>query len=168
MDQQQSIERQLWIDGYLAHMFGPRDAEAYHASLLRREPRFIQWYTNVLESPGIFFAAPPPELESDEPEHDWTIDLAARDIPVGPVIPQQIWAPRKPSDAQRYVYHEQLHPPIFFVHKDDEGLGLPLTDAAAGNCMHLRGAEQAARVGTTAHAQIRINVRTLSTLIVRA
>ncbi|KAH9954548.1 hypothetical protein BC827DRAFT_1143511 [Russula dissimulans] len=78
-------------------------------------------------------------------------------MPEGPVIPQQIWAPRKPSDAQRYVYHEQLHPPIFFVHKDGEGLGLPLTDAAAGNCMHLRGAEQAARVGTTTHAQIRIN-----------
>jgi len=166
MDSHQSIKEQLWIDGYLAHMFSPQDAEAYHASLLKRESRLIQWYASVPESPGVFFAAPPPGLESDEPEHDWTIDLATRDT--GVVIPQEIWAPRKPSDAQRYVYHEQLHPPIFFVHRDGEGLGLPVTDAAAGNCMRLRGAEQAARVGTSAHAQIRINVRTLSVLIVRA
>jgi len=151
----------LLIDGYLAKMFSPRGAEEYHTSLLRREPQLIQWHANgnVLASPHIVFTAPPPGLESDEPEHVWTIDLPTRDT--GPVIPQQIWTPRKPSDTQRYVYNEQLelHPPVFFVHRDDEGLGLPVTEAAAGNCMHLRGAEQAARVGSSTHAQIRINWR---------
>ncbi|KAI9510125.1 hypothetical protein F5148DRAFT_640665 [Russula earlei] len=153
MDSQQIIQSHLLIDGYIAHMFGPQDAEAYHASLLRTEPRLIQWHASGSEFLGHFFAAPPAGLESHQ--QDWVIDLATKDT--GLVIPQQIWAPRKPSDAQRYVYHEQLRPPIFFIHKDGESLGIPVTEAAAGNCMHLRGADQAAAVGPTNHTQIRIN-----------
>ncbi|KAI0287075.1 hypothetical protein BC826DRAFT_889085, partial [Russula brevipes] len=83
------------------------------------------------------------------------IDYVVRDT--GSVIPQQIWHPRKLSDTQRYVHHEQLRPPIFFVHRSGADLGIPLTEAAAGNCMHLRGADQVASVGTSTHTQIRIN-----------
>ncbi|KAH9971267.1 hypothetical protein BJV74DRAFT_783725, partial [Russula compacta] len=134
-------------------MFGPQGAEAYHASLLKRESRLIRWYINVSGFPDVFFAAPPPALDSDQ--HDWVIDYATRDV--GPVIPQQIWVPRKQSDAQRFVHHEQLRAPIFFIDKNGESLGLPLIAAAAGDCMRLRGADQAAPVGSSNHAQIRIN-----------
>jgi len=144
----------LLIDGYLSHMFSPRDAETYHLSLLGRESRPIPWHVILPEE--IFFAAPPPGVEPNQ--ETWAIDYGIKDT--GLVIPQQIWTPRKPSDEQRYVHHEQLRPPIFFAQKDGS-LGLPLKAAAAGNCMCLRDAGRVAGVGPSSHAQIRINVSSI-------
>jgi hypothetical protein len=164
MDAQQNFEPDLLIDGYVSRMFGPKDAESYHASLLRREPQHIQWYTILPEFPGIFFATPPPAMESGQ--QGLAIDYVIKYT--GPVIPQRIWAPRKMADAQRYVHNEQLRPPIFFVHRDGRGLGLPLVDASAGNCMSLRSADQPAGLSpSTTHAQIRINVSHSSAFISR-
>ena len=106
-----------------------------------------------------FLATPPP---GPTPAQDgWVIDYAV--INRGPVIRQKIWEPRKSSDRLRWVDHEQLLPPIFFIQKDGQDLGLPLKDAAGGNCMCLRGAEEAAPVGRAAHwhIQIRINVSSI-------
>ena len=148
----------LFIDGYIAQMFGPPDAEAYFAvSLLKREPRHIQWHIDVT---GAFLAAPPPELAGDR--DDWVIDYVVRSA--GPVIQQRIWAPKKSSDKVRRV---DLDPPIFFIQKNGRDLGLPLVEAAGGNCMSLRGAEEETPVGPSAHAQIRINVSSISAFIVR-
>jgi hypothetical protein len=158
MDQQQNdqpVQAVLCIDGYIAQMFDPQAAEKYHASLLRREPGQIQLQADV--GTGAFLAAPPPGPTSSQ--HGWVIDYAVRDR--GPVIRQKIWAPKKSSDKLRWVDHEQLHPPIFFIHKNGRDLGLPLRDAAGGNCMCLQGAEEAAPVGSSAHAQIRINVSSI-------
>lgn len=163
MDPQQNTQPQLLIDGHIAHMFGPQGAEAYHASLLKRESRFIRWHINVSEFPVIPFAAPPPPgLDSNQ--DDWVIDYATRDM--GQVIPQEIWAPRKQSDAQRFVINEQLRAPIFFIDRNGQSLGLPLKAAAAGDCMRLRGANQTALVGSSNHAQIRINVGSISTFVI--
>jgi hypothetical protein len=121
-------------------MFGPQVAQEYHASL-RRELGQIQ-------------------LQADsDVAGSWVIDYAVIDR--GQVIRQKIWAPKKSSDKRRWVDHEQLHPPIFFIHENGQDLGLPLTDAAGGNCMCLRGAEETAPVGSGAHAQIRINVSSI-------
>jgi hypothetical protein len=147
---QQNAPRELFIDGYIAKTFEPLDTEAYHVSLLKREPGHIQWHTDDTDA---FLAAPPPGLQDD-----WVIDYAVRDT--GPVIRQKIWAPKNSSDKVRWVDHEQLHRPIFFILKNGR-LGLPLTDAVVGNCMCLRGAEEAAPVGPGAHAQIRINVSSI-------
>ncbi|KAI0255610.1 hypothetical protein BJV78DRAFT_687969 [Lactifluus subvellereus] len=155
MDTQQHIQLHLLIDGYIAHMFSPRAAEIYHVSLLGRESRLINWYTRVSPSLEKAFFAAPHRLGSNQ--NDWAIDYAINDT--GPVIPQPIWAPRHGLDAQRYVHHEQLCPPIFFVHKNCRDLGLPLIEAAAGNCMSLRGADQIAPVGSGHHIQLRINWR---------
>ena len=141
----------LLVDGYLSHMFGPLDAEMYHTSLLGTSSDLIP--RHAMPPEGIFVAATPPGVESNQGA--WEIDYAIKDA--GVVIPQQIWSPRNPADAQRYVHHEQMRPPIFFALKDGS-LGLPLTAAAAGNCMYLRGAKQVAAIGQGAHAQIRINV----------
>ncbi|KAH9984445.1 hypothetical protein BJV77DRAFT_952939 [Russula vinacea] len=103
---------------------------------------------------GAFLAPPPPGLASDR---DLVIDYAVKDA--GPVIRQEIWTPKKPSDKVRRVDHEQLNPPIFFIREEGGDLGLPLIEAAEGSCVSLRGAEEAAPVdaGThSTHAQIRI------------
>ena len=165
---QQTVQpSDLFIDGYIAQMFGPPDAEAYFSvSLLKREPRPIQWHTDVNYVTGVFLAAPPPGLACDR--DDWVIDYAVRST--GPVIQQKIWTPRSdktPSDRVRRVDHEPLPPPIFFIHNNGWDLGLPLVEAAGGNCMSLRGAEEEAPVGPSAHAQIRINVSLISAFIVR-
>ncbi len=146
-------QKDLRIDGYISQMFDPQVAQEYHVSLLRREPGQIQWQADVTGT-GVFLTAPPPGQPSGQ--HGWAIDYAVRNT--GPVIRQKIWEPKKSSDKLRWVDHEQLHPPIFFIHKNGQDLGLPLIEAAGGNCMSLRGAEEAASVGTSAHAQIRINV----------
>ena len=144
--------RDLFVDGYIAFMFGPRDAAVYQVSLLKkRESIEIHWH---VDATGTFWAQPPPGLTPDQ--QYWVIDLAARET--GPVIRQKIWAPKKISDKLRRVDHEQLYPPIFFIHKNGQDLGLPLTGAARGNCMCLRGAEVAAPVRSSSHVHIRINV----------
>jgi hypothetical protein len=156
MAEQQNVH----IDGYIAQMFVPRVARKYHVSVLRREPGDIQFQADV-GGTGAFLATPPPGPTSGqpEPEHSWVIDYAVRNM--GPVIRQIIWTPKKSSDKVRWVEHEQLHPPIFFMNKNGRDLGLPLKDAAGGDCMCLRGAEEAAPVGSSAHAQIRINVSSI-------
>ncbi|KAF8482276.1 hypothetical protein F5888DRAFT_1808755 [Russula emetica] len=152
IEQQQNVQRDLCIDGYIAQTFDPRVAREYLVSLLKREPGEIQLQADVAGT-GAFLATPPPGPTSGQ--HSWVIDYAVRNI--GPVIRQIIWTPKKSSDKLRWVGHEQLHPPIFFIHKNGRDLGLPLTEAAGGDCMRLRGAEEAAPVGSSAHAQIRIN-----------
>jgi hypothetical protein len=143
----------LLLDGYTAitSRLDPRDAEDYHVALLKRERILFQWHIDVT---GAFWAPPPAVLASDQ--HLWLIDYAVRDA--GPVIPQKIWTPKKASDKVRRVDHEKLHPPIFFFHDNGRDLGLPLIEAAGTNTISLQGAEEAAPVGQSAHAQIRINV----------
>ena len=150
---EQKIQRDFFIDGYIAHTFGPQDAQEYHDSLLGSEPGQIQFQADVADT-GVFLATPP--AGSTSGQHDWVVDHVVKDL--GPVIRQKLWTPKKPSDKLRWVDHEQLHPSIFFIHKNGRGLGLRLKEAAGGDCMCLLGAEEAAPVGSSAHAQIRINV----------
>jgi hypothetical protein len=158
MDQeQQNVQRDPWIDSYTAQMFGPEDAQKYYASLLGGGPGQIQFQAAGVAGTGVFLATPPPGQTSGQ--HDWVIDHSVRDT--GPVIRQKLWAPKKSSDKLRWVDHEQLHPSIFFIHKNGRGLGLRLEEAAGGNCMCLRGASEAAPVDPRAHAQIRINVSSI-------
>jgi len=145
---------ELLIDGYVSHTFGPQDAEAYFSALLMSRPQHIQW--QIIPPEGIFYAAAPPCLDSNQDDQEaWAIDRAIKHT--GRVIPQHIWTPRLSPDVQRYVRHETLRPPILFIHEDGGSLGLSLREAAAGNCMCIRGAEQAARVGPSNHVQLRIN-----------
>jgi hypothetical protein len=156
MSQQQNVQRDLCIDGYIAQMFGPQAAQEYHDSQLKRKPGQIQVLADVAGTDA-FLATPPPGPTSGQ--YGWIMDYAVKDR--GPVIRQKIWVPKKLSDKLRWVDHDQLHLPIFFIHKNGQDLGLPLDVAAGGNCVSLRGAEEAAPVGSSAHAQIRINVSSI-------
>ena len=60
MDQQQNVQRDLCIDGYIAQMFGPQVAKDYHVSLLRREPGQIPLQADGA-GPNAFLVKPPPE-----------------------------------------------------------------------------------------------------------
>ena len=161
MGSQQDTPLDLFVDGYISHTFGPRDVEVYQSSLLNRGRGDIQW---DVDDTGAFLATPPPGLATDQ--HHWVLDHKIRYA--GPVIRQKLWAPKKEPDRQRWVEHavDQLHRPIFFI-KQGGGLGLPLTQAADGDCKCLQGAEGAAPVGSGAHAQIRVNVSSISTFVVR-
>jgi hypothetical protein len=141
-------QRQLWVDGYIAHTFGPQAAEWYHAYLLRRESRHINWNAATL-GPLLAFCAAPPYGSGQA----WTIDYLARDTGLVPVIPQQIWTP------QTWPHHAaELHRPIFFVHWNCGDIGLPLIKAAAGDCMSLYGAEKTAPIGPSLSVRIHIGV----------
>ena len=146
------------IDGYIAQMFDPQVAKEYHTSLLGGDLESGQIQLQADDTgTGAFLATPPPGLTSCQ--HGWVADYVVKDT--GPVIRQKIWAPKKSSDKLLWVDHERLHPPIFFIHNNGRDLGLPLMEAARGNCMCLRGAEKAAPVSSTAHVQIRINVSSI-------
>ena len=148
----------LLIDGYVSHMFGPRDAEAYF-SLVTNKPQHTLWEI-IIPSEGIFYAPSPFVLGSDQHNHGaWAADYVVKDT--DSVVPQHIWTARRPPDELRYVHHGTLRPPIFFAHEDRRSLGLSLRVAAAGNCMCLRGAEQIAPVGPSSHITIRINVSSI-------
>ncbi|KAI9435045.1 hypothetical protein H4582DRAFT_1972450 [Lactarius indigo] len=142
------MNQDLMIDGYIATTFSPQDAETYYCILLRRNPHFLQPSIHN----GIFYAMPPhrPDLDPRQPQTPWVIDHMVWNR--GTVIGQQIWVTRN--------QYELLSPPIFFVHRNG-ALGLPLIQAAGGDCMSLQGASRPAPLGETCstHAQIRINWR---------
>ena len=87
--------------------------------------------------------------------HAWLLDYMLRDV--GTVVPQRLWTPSATSDAQRYGT-VPLNMPIFFVQRDRATLGLPLNQAASGNCSALLNARHPAPVGLRHTTFIRIMV----------
>ena len=87
----------------------------------------------------------------------WLLDYIVRNV--GTVVPQRLWSPLSSTDAQRYAT-VPLHMPIFFVLNGT--VGLPLNQAAAGDCAALLNARQPAPVGDRNTTNIRIMVSILS------
>ena len=83
----------------------------------------------------------------------WLLDYIVRNI--GTVVPQRLWTPSNPADAQRYAT-VPLHMPIFFVMNGT--VGLPLNQATAGDCAALLNARQLAPIGDRSTTTIRITV----------
>ena len=83
----------------------------------------------------------------------WLLDYMVRNV--GTVVPQRLWTPSSPADAQRYA-NVPLLMPIFFVLNGT--VGLPLNQAAAGDCAALLNAHLRAPVGDRSTATIRITV----------
>jgi len=163
----------LYIDGYLAQMFGPKGVESYLLRLLGVEARFLRLNFSQ-EWPQAFFITSPvvqnarPSL-SINGQPAWLLDYAIRQV--GTIIPQRVWTPGYASEIQRQA-NMLLNMPIFFVQKDRVNLGLPLLKAAVGNCEMLLGASAPAPVGDCTTTYIRINVGIFSSkmayLIVRS
>jgi hypothetical protein len=88
----------------------------------------------------------------------WLIDYSVMDI--GTVIPQTLWSPaRNTTGLRQHVAEASLQLPIFFTQEDGR-LGLPLGDAAGGNCESLRDAQMQAPLGGGYTTTIRILVCT--------
>ena len=85
----------------------------------------------------------------------WLLDYMLRDV--GTVVQQRLWAPVATADARRYGT-TPLNMPIFFVQKDRTTLGLPLNQAASGDCSALLNPRLPAPVGQCSTTFIRIMV----------
>ncbi|KAI0255576.1 hypothetical protein BJV78DRAFT_1369259 [Lactifluus subvellereus] len=148
----------LRVDGYLSQTFGSEGAEQYFTRLLRGfNSRLLQPISSQ-EWPGAFFITTPavqnaPHSIQINGQPAWLLDYHMRHI--GTVVPQFIWRPVNPSDAQRYA-NSSLNMPIFFVHHNRVTLGLHLIMAAAGDCTTLLGAGNAAPVGDCSTTYVRI------------
>ncbi|KAH9980585.1 hypothetical protein BJV74DRAFT_887741 [Russula compacta] len=107
--------------------------------------------------PSAFFITNPTVLNSRPSTNidnrpAWLLDYEVQN---GTVIPQRIWSPGTPSDAQRYN-NVALNMPIFFIHNDLRTLGLRVAHAAEGDCLGLLNARFTAPVGTCHTTSIRI------------
>ena len=149
----------LYTHSYIARTLEPRDAAQYFTRLLHVDERFLQPIYSQ-EWPNAFFItnpvvhnAAPAIAVGNHPA--WLLDYVLRNY--GTVVPQGIWSPGTPSDAQRYN-NVSLNMPIFFVSHDRKTLGLRLVNAAAGDCMSLLNARSTAPVGNCHTTSIRIKV----------
>ena len=149
----------LYTHGYIARTLGPRDAAQYLTRLLRMDERFLQPISSH-DWPDAFFITNQADLGAQSSIYisnrpAWLLDYLWRNY--GTVVPQSIWSPGTPSDAQRYN-NVALNLPIFFVQRDRRTLGLELVRAAAGDCMGLLNARAPAPVGSCHTTSIRIKV----------
>jgi hypothetical protein len=122
-------------------MLGAVQAPRYFTQLLRIDERYMQ----LVVQNRAFWLLHPSRL----------LDYMLRDV--GTVVSQRLWSPAATSDAQRYGT-VPLNMPIFFVQRDGRTLGLPLNQAASGNCSALLNAHLPAPVGQQHTTFIRILV----------
>jgi hypothetical protein len=154
----------LYTHGYIARMIGAMQAPRYFTQLLRFDERNIQ----LAVSSGAFLLLHP-AVENVRPithignSPAWLLDYMLRDV--GTVVPQRLWAPTTTSDAQRYGT-VPLNMPIFFIQSDRTTLGLPLNQAASGNCSVLLNARHPAPVGHIHTTFIRIMVSISPKLVI--
>jgi hypothetical protein len=146
----------LYTHGYIARMLGTMQAPGYFTHLLHFDERNFQ----LVVSNGAFLLLHPTPQNvhpityiGNRPA--WLLDYMLRDV--GTVVPQRLWAPAANSDAQRYGT-VPLNMPIFFVQRDHTTIGLPLNQAASGQCPALLNARHPAPVGTCHTTSIRIVV----------
>jgi hypothetical protein len=149
----------LFTHGYITRTFGARDTAQYLTRLLRVDERFLQPISSH-EWPDAFFITNP-VIPNTHPHiyianrPAWLLDYVLRSY--GTVVPQRIWSPGTPSDAQRYN-NVPLNLPIFFVQNDLRALGLRLVHAADSDCTGILNARDRAPVGTCHTTSIRIMV----------
>ncbi|KAI0260366.1 hypothetical protein BC834DRAFT_549127 [Gloeopeniophorella convolvens] len=152
----------IFVDGFLATTFTPRDAGNYLTHLLNghhSQVPLVQlygitysngaWYiTQNLQSvqqptPGVTGIPSPPLL-------DFRVDTTA-----GSVVRQRRWHPANEVDVRRHIEDAALQLPVFFVSHDGT-LGYRLQDILQNTEYHLRNGYQPAPLGgrTTTHIRI--------------
>jgi len=166
----------IYIDGCIAYMFSPQDAQCYLHYLFKTtlEPSMLSshdrnWPNAIISRqpiPGVskIFDA----IYVDDAEGavaGWVLDYDARHL-AGTVVPQALWSQspvrmwRHASDAG--VPGPFLQWPVFFVHFNGE-VGLPIGEAAEGQCHTLRDAQMPVPVGdseaTSIHMHLAVRAR---------
>jgi len=126
-------------------MLGAMQAPGYFTHLLRFDERDFQLVVS-----NHAFLLLHPALQNVRPvtcigdRLAWHLDYMLRDV--GTVVSQRLWSPAATSDTQRYGT-VPLNMPIFLVERDGTTLGLPLNQAASGDCSALLNARLPAPVG---------------------
>jgi hypothetical protein len=138
-------------------MLGAREAPSYFTRLLQFGEHHLQLY--LTPETMAFFITSPAVQHAPYTIHlfnrpAWLLDYRVRDY--GTVVPQTIWTPATPGDAQRYCNVPKM--PIFFVFGDRTTLGIRLTEAAEGRCEGLLNGQAPAPVGDCSTIQIRVKV----------
>jgi hypothetical protein len=137
-------------------MLGAMQAPGYFTHLLHFNERNFQLVVSnrafLLLYPGVQ-NVPPIAYIGNRPA--WLLDYMLRDV--GTVVSQRLWSPAGTADAQRYGT-VPLNMPIFFVQRDGTTLGLPVNQAASGDCSALLNARSPAPVGLCHTTFIRIMV----------
>jgi hypothetical protein len=153
-----ALQMDLYVDGNIAQMFSPEGATRYFGRFLGIDVRSLR-PTVSQEPPHPFIITTSatqnacPYLAINERPLDYAISQA------GTIVPQRMWSPANPADAQHFP-NISLNMPIFFLHDDRVTLGLPLLKALEGDRAILQGADDTAPVGSCSTMYIRINAST--------
>ena len=153
----------LFVDGFLAHTFSPRDAYNFFVLLLRT-PNFLQQcrvsYAHAQGYWYIIRSVPSPSLCAPSQNVSLPLDFSTKIIQ-GTVVPQRRWTPADEVDIRRYEKQATLQLPVFFANRNG-GIGFWLPDILQGRDHNLHNRGNQASLGGSATAHIRINVGSLS------
>lgn len=142
----------LLQDGYIARTFGTKQARDHFKWFLKRDVDSVEIF---FDGATKCFFIPHNTLGSEH--QPILLDHYAHNARL--VVYQFYWVPRTDTDFGRYVWKEQLENVVFFGYLPGGGGGLSVTDAAAGNCLHIRNSDAAFSSRGKSSTQIRIVVR---------
>jgi len=147
----------LFVDGFLANTFSPRDAYDFFVFLLRT-PNFLQHRVSYSHAQGLWYivcSVPSPSLGVPNQNMSLPVDFSTK-ITQGTVVPQRRWTPADEVDIRRHV-EARLQLPVFFVNRNG-GVGFLLSDILQGRDQDLHNRDCQASFGGRSTTHIRINV----------
>jgi hypothetical protein len=165
------VTRDYLTDGYISYTFTPQIAEFLLAQLLFKvdNSRSIEAFLDPNRS-GAYFVFNHPSHFSPPPltmygRGAWVLDYCVRTG--GSVVPQKLCFPQGEGNRRRYVDQAPFRIPVFFVGRD-EGLGVPVLNAAAGRMQLCDARLPPPLQDRTMMAKIRIAVRAFFFCAVRS
>jgi len=149
----------LFVDGFLANTFSPRDAYNFFVLLLKT-PNFLQQYrVSYSHAQGLWYivhSVPSPSLGAPSQNVSLPLDFSTK-MSQGTVVPQRRWTPADEVDIRRHVEEASLQLPVFFVNRNG-AVGFLLSDIFQGRDHDLHNRDSQASLGGRSTTQIRINV----------
>ena len=155
----------LFVDGYIAQTFSPRDA--YNFFILLLGTNFVQQHrVSYAHAQGLWYiirSIPSPSLWAPSQNVSLPLDFSIKINQgtvrtQGTVVPQRRWSPAVEVDIRRHVELEPtLQLPIFFVNRNG-AVGFWLSDILQGRDHDLHNRDSQASLGGRSTTHIHINV----------
>jgi hypothetical protein len=152
----------VFVDGFVARTFTPRDANKYLRLLLRVQESqcFLQHYRIVCHQGAWYITHNSNLVQGTSPgvplQPTPILDYCMK-ATHGTVVPQRGWVPADEVDIRRHVASAVLQLPIFFVNHNG-GLGFRLPDILRGCDRELHNANSFATLGGKYTTHVRIHV----------
>ena len=148
----------LFVDGFIAQTFSPRDA--YNFFVLLLGTNFVQQHrVSYAHAQGLWYiirSVPSPSLGAPSQNMSLPLDFSIK-ITQGTVVPQRRWSPADEVDIRRHVEEATLQLPVFFVNRNG-AVGFLLSDILQGRDHDLHNRDSQASLGGRSTTHIRINV----------